>query len=58
MPVMNGLDAVKEIRAFYNIMEDNIEKNYTSFYQESDEGIGQIMMPKFVLFSRHTHRVF
>ena len=48
MPHASGLDAIKEVRAIYNVTNFKIKK----------EGKRQLLMPKFVMFSAHVRKGF
>lgn len=61
MPVMNGLEAIREIRAFYSTINQRLRKKM--LIQQSSElistqSVKSLTMPKFVMFSVHTKKGF
>jgi len=62
MPMMTGLEAIKEIRALYSTI--NARLKHTNLNQLRAEtgspktGISQIRLPKFALFSAYKNKAF
>ena len=59
MPFMTGVEAITEIRAFYNIQNARIRQVKTSMVNDSDNiRLKELTMPTFLMFSVHNSRIF
>ena len=64
MPIMTGLEAVKEIRAIFTVMNQRllkkhqIKNNKNLVSNRSKKDYKQLEMPTFILSSTHTHKGF
>ena len=57
MPMLTGLDVVREVRATYQSVNNKL--NGVSFESQSEKSDqGQMRMPTFCLFSVHNHKAF
>ena len=64
MPIMTGLDAVKEIRAIFTVINQRLLKKHQIksgkklIGNRSDEDFKKLTMPVFILSSTHSHKGF